>query len=270
MPRIERPDGIDIHWEAQGEGPPIVLVSYWNVVPAVTQPITAELTRDHRVIRYDDRGAGESTRRGPYDLDTAAADLQAVIEDASDQPAVLLGTADGPHRAVRAAAQRPDLVESVVCVGGPPIARAFFGDSEAMAASEVVVSALLDMAATDYRAALRSVTTAANPQMSEDELRARVDVQSAYAAPEASLSRLRAWTQADSTAQSRAIGDRLWVLHALGLGGGWFPTGRELESIVARTLPEANLEQVDDGMMSRPDQTAAVVRRITTKVQARG
>jgi len=118
MPRVQRPDGIEIHWESRGEGPPVVLVSYWNVVPAVAEPLTAELSRDHRVMRYDDRGAGESTREGPYDLDTAADDLAAVIDDAADEAAVLVTTADGPHRAVRAASRHPDLVEAVVCVGG--------------------------------------------------------------------------------------------------------------------------------------------------------
>jgi len=268
MPRVERPDGIEIHWESRGEGPPVVLVSYWNIVPGVADPITAELSRDHRVIRYDDRGAGESTREGPYDLGTAAADLAAVIEEATDEPAVLLSTADGPHRAVRAASERPDLVEAVVCVGGPPISRSAFPDAEAMASSQTVVDALLEMAATDYRAALRSLTTSANPQMTEQEIRERIDTQSEYATQEASLARLRAWTDADSIEHSRALGDRLWILHAPGLGGGWFPTGRELESIITRTLPEAHLEEVDDGMLSRPDQTAAVIRRITSRVRA--
>ncbi len=267
MPRVQRPDGIEIHWESRGEGPPVVLVSYWNVVPAVAEPLTAELSRDHRVMRYDDRGAGESTREGPYDLDTAADDLAAVIDDAADEAAVLVTTADGPHRAVRAASRHPDLVEAVVCVGGPPISRSTFPDAEAMASSETVVDALLEMATTDYRAALRSLTTSANPQMTEQEIRERIDTQSEYATQEASLARLRAWTDADSTEHSRALGDRLWILHAPGLGGGWFPTGRELESIVTRTLPEAQLEEIDNGMLSRPDQTADVVRRITSRVR---
>ena len=181
--------------------------------------------------------------------------------------AVLVTTADGPHRAVRAASRHPDLVEAVVCVGGPPISRSTFPDAEAMASSETVVDALLEMATTDYRAALRSLTTSANPQMTEQEIRERIDTQSEYATQEASLARLRAWTDADSTEHSRALGDRLWILHAPGLGGGWFPTGRELESIVTRTLPEAQLEEIDNGMLSRPDQTADVVRRITSRVR---
>src|SRR6266511_1498439 len=214
MPRIERPDGIELHWEERGEGPPVVLLSYWNIVPAALEPITGELSVDHRVIRYDDRGAGESTRQGPYDLDTAAADLQAVVEETSDEPVVLLGTGDGPHRGVRVAAQHPDLVEAVVCVGGPPVGRDLFGDAEA--------------------------------------IRARIDIQGEHADPAVSLARLRAWIESDSTAHSRALGDWLWVLHAEGFGGGWFPCGRDLEELVDTVLPKAHLEEIDDGMVSRP------------------
>ena len=48
-----------------------------------------------------------------------------------------------------------------------------------------------------------------------------------------------------------------------GLTGSWFPTGTELAEVVGRLLPEANVAQIADGWVSRPDETAAVVRRIT-------
>jgi pimeloyl-ACP methyl ester carboxylesterase len=267
VPRLERDGGVEIHWQERGDGPMVVLTSYWSMHPSVFAPLTEELSRDHRVVRYDDRGTGESSRAGPYDLDTAAADLEAVIE-AAGPPAVLVGTADGPHRAVRAAANRPDLVDDVVAVGGPPISRESLAESEVMASSEAVVSALLEMAGTDYRAALRSLVGSTNPQLSEEELRERVRIQAEYAPAEPAVGRLRAWADADSTAQARALGDRLWIVHAERLGGGWFPQGPELVALVSRILPEAHLEQVDDGMVSRPEQTGAVVRKVTARDRA--
>jgi hypothetical protein len=33
MPRLKRPDGIDINWEEQGEGPLIVLAPFFNYHP---------------------------------------------------------------------------------------------------------------------------------------------------------------------------------------------------------------------------------------------
>src|SRR5215210_5018720 len=100
MPRLSRPDGVEIHYEDRGEGPLVVLTSYWSMHPTALEPIIDELAGDHRVVRYDDRGLGESTRRGPYDLDTSAADLAALLRHLGE-PAVLLGVADGPARAVR-------------------------------------------------------------------------------------------------------------------------------------------------------------------------
>jgi pimeloyl-ACP methyl ester carboxylesterase len=266
MPRLRRSDEIELRWEERGEGPLVVLASYWSTHPSVFQPLADDLCRDHRVVRYDDRGTGQSTHAGPYDLDTGAADLEAVIE-AAGGPAVVVAIADGPHRAVRAA-NRPDLVEAVVAVGGPPISREALAGSEGMASSDAVVGALLEMAGADYRTALRSLVGSTNPQMREEELRDRIRAQAEYAPAEAAVARLRAWAEADSTDQARALGDRLWILHAESLGGGWFPQGQALVELVRELLPEARLERVEDGMLSRPDQTAAVVRRITSRVRA--
>src|SRR5206468_9137695 len=90
MPRLERPDGVEIHWEEEGEGPLVVLSGYWSLHPSVFAPITDELRGDHRVVRYDDRGTGGSTHAGPYDLETASSDLEAVVE-AGGGPAVIIG-----------------------------------------------------------------------------------------------------------------------------------------------------------------------------------
>src|SRR4051812_23414947 len=127
MPRLERPDGIEIQWEEQGEGPLVVLSGYWSLHPSVFTPITGELRGDHRVVRYDDRGTGASTRAGPYDIETASGDLEAVVEAAGGS-AVIIGLADGTQRAVKGGAHRPDLVEAGGglrgAVGPPAVARA--------------------------------------------------------------------------------------------------------------------------------------------------
>lgn len=266
MPGTERPDGVEIHWVERGEGPLVVLSCYWSFHPSVFEPITEELQRDHRVVRYDDRGTGESTKAGPYDLDTAISDLEAVIE-AAGGPAVVVATADGVHRAVRVGARRPDLVEAVVAIG-LPLGRKAYASSDALASSETVVQALIEMAGTDYRSALRTIVTATNPQMTEDELRERVRIQAEHAPPEAAVPRLRDWTEADSTREAQALGEKLWLLHSPRLGGGWFPTGAELATTIERVLPEAHVQEVADGLVSRPDLTAGVVRRITSKPRA--
>lgn len=262
MPRLTRDDGVEIHYVEEGSGPLVVLGSYWSMHPSAFGPITQELAGDHRVVHYHDRGTGESTRVGPYDLDTSAADLEGLI-DHLGEPAVIAGTADATSRAVRIAARRPDLVRAVVGVGGAPIGRSAFEQSESLVSSETVVRALLQQVETDYRGALRSLLTVTNAQMSEDELRERVNRQIEHSPVEGAAPRLRAWAHDDPLEYGLAAGDRLWVAVSEHLAGGWFPAGAEMAAMVAKLLPEAQIVEIADGWMSRPDETARVVRGIT-------
>jgi pimeloyl-ACP methyl ester carboxylesterase len=266
VPDLDCDDGVTLHWEQTGEeGPLVVVASYWSMHPSVHEPIITELAGDHRVVRYDDRHAGQSTHVGPYDLDTAAADMAAVIE-AAGPPATIVTQGDGSNRAVRVLDRKPELVTAVVANGGIPIGRHHFEGLEALVTSEGVVEAILSQVETDYRGAIRGILSATNPQMSEEELRERVERQIAYSPAAAAYERLRAWTDDDPLELGRTAGDRLWVLFSEGAGGGWFPTGDKAQELVERLLPDAHHVEVDDGMVSRPDQTAAVVRRVTAEV----
>jgi pimeloyl-ACP methyl ester carboxylesterase len=267
MAWLDREQGIQIHWDEQGEGPLVVLAPYSIFHPSVYDPIAAELARDHRIVRYDDRGAGESTREGPYDMDTGSGDLAAVIE-AGGEAAVIVGLGDATHRAVRVCAERPELVEAIVVPGGMPAGRDRLEHSEAMASSDTVVNAFLSMCETDYRGALRSLVTAGNPQMSEEEIRERVRLQAEYLPQQTAVARLRAWVEDDPLLAARACGDRLWMLSAENTGGGWFPAGREAAKLSRQLFPDAHVEEVEDGIVSRPDLTAAVVRRVTAPLRA--
>jgi pimeloyl-ACP methyl ester carboxylesterase len=229
----------------------------------VFDPITEELARDHRVIRYHARGTGESTRRGPYDMDTGADDLVALIEETGG-PGVAVALGDASNRATRAAVSRPDLVEAVV--GPPPISVEAFQDTDAMASSQTVIDAMLEMLETDYRGAIRSLISAGNPQMSEEELRERVRAQTEYCPQEAAVPLFRAWVADDATPSAREIGDRLWAIYSDEMGGPWFPPARQITAIIREHLPDAHTTELEDGIVSRPDLTAAVVRGITAGV----
>src|SRR5215210_2378428 len=98
-----------------------------------------DLASDHRVLVYHPRGAGESTRRGPYDVQTDLDDLEAIVEFAGGA-AILLGVSDGNIRAVRLAARRPDLARAVVAIAGSTLGQTTT-DSEALAGSRQVLSA---------------------------------------------------------------------------------------------------------------------------------
>ncbi len=229
-------------------------------------PLEAELKADHRLVRFDDRGSGASSRVGPFDMETGAADLEAVLEAAGGS-AVIVAMADSVNRAVRVGASRPDLIQALVVPGGNPAGRRSLEGTDAMVSSDSVVDAFMSMAETDYRGAVRSLATAGNPQMSEEEIRERVRLQVEYQPQETASSRLRAWAEDDAGDYGRQCGDRMWLLYSDDAGGGWFPVGEEGRRLARRLFPEAHVESIEDGVISRPDLTAAAVRRITSALR---
>jgi pimeloyl-ACP methyl ester carboxylesterase len=259
MPKLTRDDGIELYWEEEGEGPLVLLAPYWSGHPSTFENLKKELVTDHRVLRYDARGTGESTRAGPHDTETGVADMAAIVESAGGD-AVVVAFADACPKAVRIAATRPDLVKAVVTPGTAPLSIQALQDSDVLLSSQAVIDGFLEMMATDYRGALRSLLTQTNPQMEELEVRERVARQAEYCPAETGLDRIHAWIRDDASEPARAIGDRLVVVYSDEMGGAWLPQGDEMARIVAERLPEARLEPVPDGVVSRPDMTAAIIR----------
>jgi pimeloyl-ACP methyl ester carboxylesterase len=267
VPLLNRPDGVEIHWQERGDGPVVLIDAYWSGNPAtVYTGLIEDLSRDHRIVTYDARGTGESTRTGPYDMDTGAADVAALIEHAG-RPAVLVALADGCSRAVRVASARPDLAPRLVTVGTPPFAISAFEGTDAMLSSSSVVGAFLEMIDRDYRGALRSLLTVANQQMSEDELRERVKAQIAYCPHETAVGRVTAWATDDPGELARAMGDRLTIIIGRDVAGPWLPDREQLLDLTRGLTPAARLLELDEGPVSGPEQTADVVRDIASELR---
>jgi pimeloyl-ACP methyl ester carboxylesterase len=264
VPKLKREDGAELHWNERGDGPLVILAPYWSGHPSAYDPLADDLARDHRVLRYDARGTGESTRTGPHDVETGAADLAAVARVAGGD-AVVVALADSCPWAARVAAGRPELVRAVVAPGSAPISLATLRESESLLSSETVVEAFIEMIGTDYRGALRTLLSQTNPQMSEEEVRERVVTQAEYIPSEVAAQRARAWFADDSSEAGRAIGPRLSILFSDVMGGAWLPVGDELARLIRQHLPEARLVPIADGIASRPDLTAGIVRDLESQ-----
>jgi pimeloyl-ACP methyl ester carboxylesterase len=264
MARLERADGVELHWEERGEGPLVVVAPHSWGHPGVYESLLSDLARDHRVVTWDARGTGESTRAGPYDMETDCSDLEAILEAAGGE-AVIICTADGANRGVRVAASRKDLVAAVVALGTAPFARMHFEGSEGMIASDTVVRAFIEMLERDYRGALRTLLSATNTQMSEAELRERVGFQVSYCPQEPAAARVRAWAEDDPTAAARETGDRLWILVAPDVAGPWLPPAPERRRLTEALIPQARIvESEGAGPISQPALAADAIRRISS------
>jgi pimeloyl-ACP methyl ester carboxylesterase len=259
MPRLSRPDGVQIHWETTGQGPLVLIGDNLFSIPQAFRPLAEDLEPDHTVVQYHPRGTGESTRTGPYDLETDVGDLEAVLEEAGG-PAIAVAPSNGGSIATICAVRRPDLISAVIAPIGPPVRLAERFEAETgMGVSRSVLEAIDTQIESDYRGIVRMMTMTGNPQASEEDHRERTETQVAYCPQEAAAGRWQAWSRGDQTEAALELGPRLWVL--LHPHMPWFPP--ELADPLRELLPDAHIEVVEDGPVSRPDITSAIVRRIT-------
>ncbi|MFE2161892.1 alpha/beta fold hydrolase [Streptomyces lydicus] len=107
-------DGARIHAEIHGpeHAPAVVLAHGWTCSTAFWAPVVRDLSADHKVVVYDQRGHGRSPAAVPagHSTEALADDLVAVLEGtlAADERAVVGGHSMG-GMTIMAAAGRPQL-----------------------------------------------------------------------------------------------------------------------------------------------------------------
>ena len=94
---------IDLYYEDLGSGQPVVLLHGWPLDSRSWEPqMHALLDSGHRVIAYDRRGFGRSSRPTTgYDFDTLAGDLDKLMTELDLQAATLIGFSLGTGELVR-------------------------------------------------------------------------------------------------------------------------------------------------------------------------
>ncbi|MCQ1957742.1 alpha/beta hydrolase [Arthrobacter sp. zg-Y826] len=99
----ENSTAIHLYYEDQGAGQPVVLIHGYPLDGHSWERQTRELlAAGHRVITYDRRGFGQSSKVGSgYDYDTFAADLNTVLETLDLQDVILVGFSMGTGELAR-------------------------------------------------------------------------------------------------------------------------------------------------------------------------
>jgi len=117
-------DGVRIAAATTGTGPPLVKAANWlnhlefdNRSP-VWRHWIRELSRDHTLVRYDERGCGLSEWDvEDFSLDAWVQDLETVVDDLELERFALLGISQGGPIAVAYAALHPERVSRLILYG---------------------------------------------------------------------------------------------------------------------------------------------------------
>jgi pimeloyl-ACP methyl ester carboxylesterase len=120
---VTTPDGYSIAYSASGSGRPLVFLPtglhHLQLVRRYDLRISEWLTQlasKFRLVQYDSRGQGMSTRHLPPDhsIEDLEIDLEAVVDELQLERFVLFGYFYKAHVAVRYAIKHPDRVEALV------------------------------------------------------------------------------------------------------------------------------------------------------------
>jgi pimeloyl-ACP methyl ester carboxylesterase len=118
MPFTES-NGARLHWQAEGEGTPILLIMGHRYSSAMWYPVVPALAARHRVIRFDNRGTGDSATTGGVTTQQMADDAVAVMDAAGVTKAHVFGVSMGGVIAQDLAMRHASRVTSLIlgCTG---------------------------------------------------------------------------------------------------------------------------------------------------------
>ena len=106
--------GARLHWEAQGDGPPVLLIMGHLYSSRMWYPLLPALTARRRAIYFDNRGTGESDTTGGVTVGQMADDALAVLDAAGAERAHVYGVSMGGGIAAEFAMRHPERVSSLV------------------------------------------------------------------------------------------------------------------------------------------------------------
>ena len=119
-------DGVRLAYAVTGTGePPIMRTSHWfahvehDIQSPVYRHFLLDLSRHHRLLRYDARGIGLSQRDNvDISFEKFVDDLSVVADAAKFDKFILIGLSQGAAQAIAYAARHPDRVSHLILFGG--------------------------------------------------------------------------------------------------------------------------------------------------------
>lgn len=118
-------DGVEIAYATTGEGPTLIKAANWmshleyDWESPVWRHWIEGLSRNHRLVRYDERGNGLSDREvDDLSFESWVADLESVVDASGAERFALLGISQGGAVAAEYARRNPGRVSRLIIYGG--------------------------------------------------------------------------------------------------------------------------------------------------------
>jgi pimeloyl-ACP methyl ester carboxylesterase/DNA-binding CsgD family transcriptional regulator len=236
------PDGVGLAYAIDGEGPPLVKASNWMThldferQSPVWRHWVRELSRGHKLIRYDERGCGLSDREfdGTPTIDSHVGDLAAVVEAAGIEHFALLGLSGGGPTAIEYAVRNPERVSRLVLYGTWARGRYLRGDAEAEQSRRLIELIRVGWggAVPGFRQVFSSIYI---PSAGEEQKRWYDELQQASSSGEVAARLWVSRSRTDISDTARRVTQPALVLHARHDRAVPYEEGRRLASL----LPDA-------------------------------
>ena len=202
-------DGASIAWAESGTGPPLLRVGHWlshlelDWDSPVWQPLIAALGARHRLIRYDQRGTGLSTRKlDNVTLEHFVSDLEAVADAAGLERFPMIAASQASPVAIAFAARNPERVSGMVLYGGYAVGRVFRDSGPGDMTEETILALIRAGWGQAGSAFVNAFSSLFMPDATREQLDSFVRMQLASIAP-------------DKAALLRSIVDRFMVVDLL-------------------------------------------------------
>ena len=234
------PDGVRLAYAIHGTGPPLVKVANWlshlefDWSSPVWRHWLTELGRDHRVVRYDERGSGLSDRTvADYTFDAWVRDLEAVVDAAGLDRFSLFGMSQGGAVAISYAVRHPERVSHLVLYGAYGRGRLARNPSaEERAEAELLLHLTRVGWGTANPAFRRVFTMLFFPDATPDQAAAFDELQRVSSSPEDAVRFRRVFHDIDVSSVAPRLRVPTLILHARDDGMVPFEEGRRLASLI--------------------------------------
>ena len=122
MPKLNR-DGVEIHYEVHGNGPPLLLTHGYSSTSGMWQGQVEALSKQHKLVLWDMRGHGQSD----YPDDPAAysealtvADMAALLDAVGADKAIVGGLSLGGYMSLAFHRTHPERVRALLIIDTGP------------------------------------------------------------------------------------------------------------------------------------------------------